>query len=129
MKVLVVTISGKTSYLLDRIETGEKIEDYEFFKSGLCTSISGGYDEVWDGFIEDHSDMIDVVSDMHIKYKPIIDEYIDRVTMSAAERETIAFDISINPLPSEGVHLLTVKPYTLFDGAFGELSYTELNLI
>lgn len=129
MKILVVTISGRASYLLDRLESGESIEDYEFFKSGLCTSISGGYDEVWDGFIEDHSDMIEVVSDLHIKYRPIVNEYVDRISTNTDERETVAFDVSINPLPSEGVHLLTVRPYILFDGGFGDVSYTELNLI
>lgn len=129
MKVLIITITGRANILLDRVWRRNKVEDVEYFLSGLCDSVYGKYDEEWDAYLEDNMDMLNITSDMHIYYRPIVDQFIERTVNDHGSHETVAFDISINPVPSEGVNLLTVKPYILFDAEFGEISYTELNLI
>lgn len=129
MKILVVTITGNSHHLLNRIEQTDKIEDYEYFKSGLCSSLADVYDEEWEGFVEDNREMLDIMTHLHVYYKPILKDYMDSLIERMGPDTPLGFDVSINPLPSEGVHLLTVKPYKLFDESFDTLSYTDLNLI
>ncbi len=114
-----IVLAGRANYLLERILDTHSIEDYDYFISGMCDSLMGGYDEEWEGFVEDSQDCLNLMAILHLRYRPLVMSYLDRtITAGAGD---CGFEVSIIPMPSEGVNLLMVKCFKTYSENMGDL--------
>lgn len=112
MKELVIILAGRANVLMERIREEFKIEDFEYFLSGVCNSLMGGYDEEWEGFVEDSRYCIEILTILHTRYRDLIIDYLNRSTLSGHD----GFEVSIQDVPEERINVLLVKSFPVSVG-------------